>query len=185
MFLAKRTPEVPRCGSWLPKALCIFQRTLSCAFASVVTAVSAKADSPTNPINSVDFIILQLLPSLLAMPTPAAHTATMVARGTLVEVVAQRPMFTSYRSLVAVKVKAFRVPVRHGECSVRDRHKRTVGLLRVLCPPMAFPAAHSPRTETSARPVSNSSSKQDYTIPRPSKRPHTGRGRHKQLGQDQ
>jgi len=42
------------------------------------------------------------------MLTPAAHTAAMAARGTLVEVVAQRPMFTSYRSLVAVKVSISR-----------------------------------------------------------------------------
>jgi hypothetical protein len=43
-------------------------------------------------------------------------------------------------------------------------------------PATAFPAAPSPRTETSARPVSKSSSKEDYTIQRPSKRPHIGRG---------
>jgi hypothetical protein len=42
----------------------------------------------------------------------------------------------------------------------------------VRCPPTAFPAADSSRTETSARPVWKSSSKQDYTIRRPSKRPH-------------
>jgi hypothetical protein len=42
---------------------------------------------------------------------------------------------------------------------VRDRHKRTVGLLRVRCPPTAFLAAHPSRTETSARPVSKSSSR--------------------------
>jgi hypothetical protein len=71
---------------------------------------------------------------------------------------------------------AFCVPVRHGECSVRERHKELSVLLRVRCPPTAFPAAHSPRTEASARPVSKSSFKQDYTIPRPSKRPHIGRG---------
>ena len=47
--------------------------------------------------------------------------------------------------------------------------------MRVRCPPTAFPAAHPPRTETSARPVSKSSSKEDYTIPGPSKRPHVGR----------
>jgi len=41
----------------------------------------------------------------------------MVAHGTFAEVVARR-------SFVAVKAKAFRVPVRHGECSVRDRHKK-------------------------------------------------------------
>ena len=38
-------------------------------------------------------------------------------------------------------------------------------------PADGIPAAHSPRTEASARPVSKSSSKQDYTIPHPSKRP--------------
>ena len=49
--------------------------------------------------------------------------------------------------------------------------------MRVRCPPTAFPAAHPPRTETSARPVSKSSSKEDYTIARPSKRGlHIGRG---------
>jgi hypothetical protein len=36
---------------------------------------------------------------------------------------------------------------------------------------------HSPRTETSARPVSKSSSKEDYTIPRLSKRPSYWPGR--------
>ena len=41
MSLEKRTPDVPRCGSVLPNALCIFQRTRSCAFASVSMTVSA------------------------------------------------------------------------------------------------------------------------------------------------
>ena len=40
MSLEKRTPEAPRCGSVLPNALCIFQRTRSCALAAVNTAVS-------------------------------------------------------------------------------------------------------------------------------------------------
>ena len=35
MSLEKRTPDAPRCGSVLPNALCIFQRTRSCALASV------------------------------------------------------------------------------------------------------------------------------------------------------
>ena len=48
--------------------------------------------------------------------------------------------------------------------------------MRVQCPPTAFSAAHPTRTETSARPVSKSSSKQHYIIPRPSKRPHVGPG---------
>jgi len=43
-------------------------------------------------------------------------------------------------------------------------------------PADGIPRCHSPRTETSARPVSKSSSKKDYTIQRPSKRPHIGRG---------
>ena len=41
-------------------------------------------------------------------------------------------------------------------------------------PADGIPAAHSPRTETSARPVSKSSSKQEYMIPHPSKRPYRG-----------
>jgi len=71
------------------------------------------------------------------MLTPAAHTAAMAARGTLVEVVAQRPMFTSYRSLVAVKVSISRAraarrvlgerPAQkdcrfYWECDARRRH---------------------------------------------------------------
>jgi hypothetical protein len=43
--------------------------------------------------------------------------------------------------------------------------------LRVRCPPTAFSAAHPPRTETSARPVSKSSSGEDYTISRTSETP--------------
>jgi hypothetical protein len=46
---------------------------------------------------------------------------------------------------------------------------------RVRCPPTAVSAAHSPRTETSARPASKSSSREDYAISRPSERPHIGR----------
>src|SRR6187401_881015 len=43
MSLEKRTPEAPRCGSWLPNALCIFQRTRSWAVASVIAAAKPKA----------------------------------------------------------------------------------------------------------------------------------------------
>jgi hypothetical protein len=78
------------------------------------------------------------------------------------------------RSLVAVEVNISRAPA-HGECSVRDRHKRTVGFIESAMPADGIPRCHSPRTETSARPVSKSSSKEDYTILRPSKRPHIGR----------
>src|SRR6267142_3021844 len=74
------------------------------------------------------------------------------------------------RSLVAVKVSISRARA-HGECSVRDRHKRTVGFIESAMPADGIPRCHSPRTETSARPVSKSSSKEDYRIPRPSKRP--------------
>jgi len=56
----------------------------------------------------------------------------MVAHGTFAEVVARR-------SFVAVKAKAFRVPVRHGECSVRDRHKRTVGFIESAMPADGIP----------------------------------------------
>ena len=59
--------------------------------------------------------------------------------------------------------------------SVSHRHKGLSVLLSVRCPPTAVPAAHSPRTETSARPVSKSSSKEDYALSRPSERPHMGR----------
>jgi hypothetical protein len=55
----------------------------------------------------------------------------MVAHGTFAEVVARR-------SFVA-KAKAFRVPVRHGECSVRDRHKRTVGFIESAMPADGIP----------------------------------------------
>src|SRR4030088_2415490 len=41
-------------------------------------------------------------------------------------------------------------------------------------PADGIPSCQSPRTETSARPVSKSSSKEDYRIPRPSKRPSYG-----------
>src|SRR4030081_1139782 len=41
-------------------------------------------------------------------------------------------------------------------------------------PADGIPSCHSPRTETSARPVAKSSSKEDYRIPRPSKRPSYG-----------
>jgi len=41
-------------------------------------------------------------------------------------------------------------------------------------PADGIPRCHSPRTETPARPVSKSSSKEDYRIPRPSKRPPIG-----------
>src|SRR6266550_2051358 len=49
MSLEKRTPEGPRCGSWLPNALCIFQRTRSWAFAAVSTSVKVRADRPKTP----------------------------------------------------------------------------------------------------------------------------------------
>src|SRR5262245_20216200 len=49
MSLEKRTPEGPRCGSWLPNALCIFQRTRSWALAGVSTSVKVKADRPKTP----------------------------------------------------------------------------------------------------------------------------------------
>jgi len=48
------------------------------------------------------------------------------------------PMFTSYRSLVAVKVSISRVRA-HGECSVRDRHKRTVGFIESAMPADGIP----------------------------------------------
>src|SRR6266850_5589805 len=48
--------------------------------------------------------------------------------------------------------------------------KRTVGFIESAMPADGIPRCHSPRTETSARPVSKSSAKADYTIPRPSKR---------------
>jgi hypothetical protein len=35
--------------------------------------------------------------------------------------------------------QAFRVPVRHGECSVRDRHKRTVGFIESAMPADGIP----------------------------------------------
>src|SRR5205807_10600275 len=54
--------------------------------------------------------------------------------------------------------------------SGRDRHKRTVGSIESAMPADGIPAAHSSRTETSARPVPKGRSKEDYTIPRPSKR---------------
>jgi hypothetical protein len=72
--------------------------------------------------------------------------------------------------------KHFACPCARRVLRERPAQKDCRFLLRVRCPPTAFPAAPSPRTETSARPVSKSSSKQDYTIQRPSKRPHIGRG---------
>jgi len=72
--------------------------------------------------------------------------------------------------------KHFACPCARRVLGERPAQKDCRFLLRVRCPPTAFPAAPSPRTETSARPVSKSSSKQDYTIQRPSKRPHIGRG---------
>jgi hypothetical protein len=56
----------------------------------------------------------------------------MIDRGAFAEVVARR-------SFVAVKAKAFRVPVRHGECSVRDRHKRAVGSIESAMPADGIP----------------------------------------------
>src|ERR1700704_6426417 len=79
-------------------------------------------------------------------------------------------------SLVAVKVSISRARA-HGECSVRDRHKRTVGFIESAMRADGISRCHSPRTETSARPVSKSSSKEDYTIPRLSKRPSYWPGR--------
>src|SRR6267378_4473424 len=61
-------------------------------------------------------------------------------------------------------------------------YKRTVGFIESAMPADGIPRCHSPRTETSARPVSKSSSKKDYTIPRPSKRPHVGRSAAQQRG---
>src|SRR5260221_13312016 len=55
--------------------------------------------------------------------------------------------------------------------SVRDRHKRTVGFIESAMPADGIPRCHSPRTETSARPVSKSSFKEDYRILRTPKRP--------------
>jgi hypothetical protein len=72
--------------------------------------------------------------------------------------------------------KHFACPCARRVLGERPAQKDCRFLLRVRCPPTAFPAAPSPRTETSARPVSKSSSKEDYTIQRPSKRPHIGRG---------
>src|SRR5258708_7283485 len=71
--------------------------------------------------------------------------------------------------------KHFACPCARRVLGERPAQKDCRFLLRVRCPPTAFPAAPSPRTETSARPVSKSSSKEDYTIQRPSKRPHIGR----------
>src|SRR4029450_11315794 len=55
MSLVKRLPEGPRCGSELAKALCIFQRTFSCAPAPVATAAQASTDRPVSPILSRNF----------------------------------------------------------------------------------------------------------------------------------
>ena len=49
MSLEKRTPEGPRCGSELPKALCIFQRTVSWAPAGVASMVTVKVDAAKTP----------------------------------------------------------------------------------------------------------------------------------------
>jgi hypothetical protein len=54
----------------------------------------------------------------------------MVARGTL-EAAARR-------SFVSVKA-SIRVPVRHGECSVRNRRKRTVGFIESAMPADGIP----------------------------------------------
>src|SRR5262245_20559672 len=55
MSLVKRVPEGPRCGSELAKALCIFQRTFSCAPASLATAAAASTDRPVSPILCSNF----------------------------------------------------------------------------------------------------------------------------------
>jgi hypothetical protein len=49
------------------------------------------------------------------------------------------PMFTSYRSLVAVKVSTFARAGAHGECSVGDRHKRIVGFTESAMPADGIP----------------------------------------------
>src|SRR2546430_6718938 len=52
-------------------------------------------------------------------------------------------------------------------------------------PADGIPAAHPPRTETSAHPVSKSSSKEDYPISRPAESRVLAGARHKQFGQNE
>ena len=48
MFSVKRTPEVPRWARLLPKALCIFQRTRSCAAAPLTDATVNASTAPVS-----------------------------------------------------------------------------------------------------------------------------------------
>jgi hypothetical protein len=76
----------------------------------------------------------------------------------------------SGNSLVGVKPSNSRARA-HGECSVRDRHKRTSVLLRVRCPPTAFPTAIRLEQRRRHALSRKSSFREGYRIPHPSKRP--------------
>jgi hypothetical protein len=62
MSLLKRTPDVPRCGSELPNALCIFQRTVSCAPAGVASTAMDMADANVTQNFKTGLDIFPLLP---------------------------------------------------------------------------------------------------------------------------
>src|SRR5687768_292846 len=70
MSLEKRTPDAPRCGNWLPNALCIFQRTRSWPVASVIVAAKLKAathnaDAPKSAV-FVQWVDMSASPKLAA-----------------------------------------------------------------------------------------------------------------------
>src|SRR5262249_25241428 len=83
---------------------------------------------------------------------------------------------------VAGTIERYPAPARIADGSRRDRRKRIVGL-RKCDARRRHSSLHSPRTETSARPVSKSSSKEDYSIPRRPKSPSYWRGCRKKSGQ--
>jgi hypothetical protein len=61
--------------------------------------------------------------------------------------------------------QAFRVPMRTASAG-EGPEKRMVGFIESEMPADGIPGCHSPRTETSARPVSKSSSREDYAHPK-------------------
>jgi hypothetical protein len=57
-FLAKRTPEVPRCGTAAPQVLCSFQRTFFWACALVAATARAMVTPATaNALATLDLVI--------------------------------------------------------------------------------------------------------------------------------
>jgi hypothetical protein len=65
----------------------------------------------------------------------------------------------------------------HHECSVRDRHKRIVGIEENAMPAESIRAAHSVLTEISAHPVSKSSLTETLHHPTPTQKSPVRAGR--------